>query len=38
MASRVSLLMRGVGHVINYPVSTATLWKPIAEEFLDLYK
>jgi aarF domain-containing kinase len=32
---RVSLLLRGVGLMLNHPVSVATAWKPIAEKILS---
>ena len=34
MPMRMSLLVRGVGLMLNHPVSMATGWKPIALEVL----
>jgi hypothetical protein len=34
MASRVSILLRGLGHAVHQSRSVAKVWKPIAEEEL----
>lgn len=38
MPSRMSLLLRGIGLMMNHPVSVAKAWKPIAQEYLDKIK
>ena len=38
MPSRMSLLLRGVGLMLNHPVSVAKAWKPIAEKVLQDYR
>ena len=34
MPSRVSILLRGLGHALNYPVRTSTYFGPIGREYL----
>jgi hypothetical protein len=36
MPVRLSLLMRGVGLMLNHPVSVCRAWKPIAEKVLQM--
>jgi aarF domain-containing kinase len=38
MPVRLSLLMRGVGLMLNHPVSVCTAWKPIAERAIKEYE
>jgi aarF domain-containing kinase len=38
MPSRMSLLLRGVGLMLNHPVSVAKAWRPIAEKLLQDYR
>jgi aarF domain-containing kinase len=35
MPVRLSLLLRGVGHMLNHPVSVATAWDPIAKHVMN---
>jgi len=34
MVSRVSLMLRGLGHALKQPRSIATAWRPLAERVL----
>jgi hypothetical protein len=35
MPVRLSLLLRGVGHMLNHPVSVAAAWDPIATHVMN---